>query len=408
MNFTILERNDFSPVHLEGVVVHNSDFQSNAKESMKDFFVERYGKENICSVGTIGYLRVKSTLKELGRAYEIDDQEINELTTVGLKELEKDDDGLPLNELCDKYPALKTFLDKYPHVASVFSKLQGAISHWGIHAGGILISDRPLIDQLPLRVDKKTGKLVSCWSEGLNGRELGEMGFLKLDLLAIETLDVIEDAINLINERHENANVNFDDIMEIMMDDKDKKALGRIEENENQGVFQFETPLALRVVRDMGGIRTFDDIAMLSTLMRPAALQNNYGAIFGKRRDGIDPITIPECVRKYMENEYGVPAFQESVYFFSMYMAGMDRVNSYSLMKKMYKNKLKTSEDIELWKNKFLTGCLPKIKHQEYDIEFENGEKRHYTEYDKLKCTDGIEHTVMEIVEKGLEIEKIS
>lgn len=408
MNFTLLERNDFSPVHLEGVVVHNSDFQSNAKESVKDFFVERYGKENICSVGTIGYLRIKSTLKELGRVYEIDDAEINELTTVGLKEFEKDDDGLPVNELCDKYPALKAFLEKYPHVAGVFGKLQGAISHWGIHAGGILISDRPLIDQLPLRVDKKTGKLVSCWSEGLNGRELGEMGFLKLDLLAIETLDVIEDAINLINSRHENANVNFDDIMEIMMDDKDKKALGRIEENENQGVFQFETPLALRVVKDMKGIRTFEDIAMLSTLMRPAALQNNYGAIFGKRRDGIEPITIPECVRKYMENEYGVPAFQESAYFFGMHMAGMDKVLSYKWMKALYKHRISSQDDMDYWHNKFVGGCVDKIKHQEYDVEFDNGEKRHCTEYDEMLCIDGKKHTVKEIIEKGLEIVEIN
>lgn len=401
-----IDRHGKDVIHEKGVIVHNSDFQSNAKDGIKDFFAREYGNENICSVGTIGYLKVKSTLKELGRVYGIDDKVINEITTKGMDGYEKEDDALSCDELCEKFPAIGRFLDAHPDIKDVFKKIQGTINNWGIHAGGILISDKPLTTQLPLRVDKKSGKLVSCWSEGLNGRELGEMGFLKLDLLAITTLDVIEDAINLINKRHDGANVSFDGIMDIMVKDQEPRVLDRIEHNENQGVFQFETPLALRVVKDMKGLQSFEDIAMLSTLMRPAALQNNYGAVFGRRKNGEEANNTPDCVRKYMEREFGVPAFQESVYFFSMYMAGMDRVNSYVLMKKLYKGKLKSLEDIHLWHDKFVYGCIPKIKHQEYDIEFENGEKRHYTEYDILKCTDGIERTVREIVEKGFEVEE--
>lgn len=382
----------------------DSDYESNAKESVKDFFAEQYGRDNICSVGTVGYLHVKSTLKELGRVYNIDDKIINELTTKGLEDFEAEDDGLPLDELCEKFPKLNEFLEKYPDVAKVFKKLQGTINCWGVHAGGILISDKPLIDQLPVRVNK--GKLASCWSEGLNGRELGEMGFLKLDLLAIETLDIIEDAINLIHDRHPEETRGFDEIMEIMINDEEPKVLDRIENGMNQGVFQFETPLALRVCKDMRGLRTFDDIAMLSTLMRPAALQNNYGEIFGRRRDGDEPIIVPDCVKQYMEKEYGVPAFQESVYHFCLHMAGFDKVNSYVLMKKMYKKKLTKVEDVKKWHDKFVYGCIPKIKHEEYDIEFENGEKMHFTEFDKLKCKDGEEHTVKEIVEHNIEIDE--
>ena len=405
-----IERHGKDVIHEKGVIVHNSDFQSNAKDGIKGFFAREYGNENICSVGTIGYLKVKSTLKELGRTFGIDDKVINEITTKGMDGYEKEDDSLTCDELCQKFPAIGVFLDAHPEMKSVFSKIQGTINNWGIHAGGILISDKPLTTQLPLRVDKKSGKLVSCWSEGLNGRELGEMGFLKLDLLAITTLDVIEDAINLINERHGDENgrkVTFDGIMDIMVKDQEPRVLDRIEHNENQGVFQFETPLALRVVKDMKGLQSFEDIAMLSTLMRPAALQNNYGSIFGKRKTGEEQNNTPDCVKKYMEREFGVPAFQESAYFFGMHMAGLSKVLSYKWMKALYKGKIHTKDDEKYWHDKFVYGCIPKIKHEEYDIEFENGEKRHYTEYDKLKCTDGIERTVKEIVEKGLEVEEI-
>ena len=397
-------KNEDEPIHLAGVVVHNSDFQSNAKEGIKDFFAEQYGKDNICSVGTVGYLHVKSTLKELGRVYGIDDKTINELTTKGLKDFEKDDDGLPLDEMCEKFPALKEFLEQYPQVANVFKKLQGTINCWGVHAGGILISDKPLIDQLPVRVNK--GKLASCWSEGLNGRELGEMGFLKLDLLAIETLDIIEDALKLIHSRHPEESKGFDDIMDIAVADGDLRILDRIGNGMNQGVFQFETPLALRVCSEMRGLRTFDDIASLSTLMRPAALQNKFPEKYGRRRDGEEEYFIPECMKPFIEKEYGMPIYQEGAYFFGMYMAGMDKVMAYRWMKVLYKNKVHGQKDIDFWHDKFVGGCLAKIKHEEYDIEFDDGTIRHFTEYDKLKCTDGQEHSVKEIVENNLEIEE--
>ena len=391
-------KNEDEPIHLAGVVVHNSDFQSNAKDGVKDYFVETYGAQNTCSIGTIGYLHIKSAIKELGRVYAIDDKEVNFLTTVGLKDLEAEDDELPLNELRQKFKALNEFLEKYPELGKAFSKLQGSINCWGVHAGGVLISDKPIIDQLPVRVNK--GKLVTVWCEGLNGRELGEMGFLKLDILAIQTLDIIEETIALINARHPNANLTFDSIPL-----NDKNALGRIERGNNQGVFQFETPLALRVCSQMRGIRNFDDIASLSTLMRPAALQNGFGEKYGNRREGDEQYFIPECMKPYIGNEFGLPIFQEGAYFFGLHMAGWDRVSAYKFMKLLYKGKMK-GDKIPEWHGKFIRGCLPKINHKEYDIEFENGEKKHFTEYDKLKCIDGQEHTVKEIVEKNLEIEE--
>lgn len=400
-------KNEDEPIHLAGVVVHNSDFQSNAKEGVKDFFAEHYGRDNICSVGTVGYLHVKSTLKELGRVYGIDDKIINEITTKGLEGFEAEDDGLPLDELCNKFPKLKAFLDEHPQLAGVFKKLQGTINCWGVHAGGILISDKPLTDQLPVRVNK--GKLASCWSEGLNGRELGEMGFLKLDLLAIETLDIIEDALELVNLSRFRVNlpkITFDEIMDIMIEKEPPEVLSRIDKGRNQGVFQFETPLALRVCSEMRGIRNFDDIASLSTLMRPAALQNKFPDKYGRRRDGEEDYFIPDCMKPFIEKEYGMPIFQEGAYFFGMYLAGMDKVLAYRWMKALYKNKIHGQKDIDYWHDKFVGGCLKKIKHEEYDIEFDNGETKHFTEFDKLKCIDGQEHTVKEIVEKNLEIDE--
>ncbi len=373
----------------------DNDFQSNAKDGVKDYFVETYGAQNTCSIGTIGYLHIRSAIKELGRVYAIDDKEVNLLTTVGLKDLESEDDELPLDELRQKFKALDEFLDKYPELGKAFSKLQGSINCWGVHAGGVLISDSPIINQLPVRVND--GKLVTTWCEGLNGRELGEMGFLKLDILAIETLDIIEEALNLINRRY-GTNLVFDDIpLEY------PNALKRIENGNNQGVFQFETPLALQVCQQMNGIHSFEDIASLSTLMRPAALQNGFGKKYGERRNNPSAFSIPDCMKPYIGKEFGLPIFQEGAYFFGIYMAGFDKVSAYKFMKLLYKGKMK-GDKVPEWHSKFINGCLPKIKHEEYDIELENGETKHFTEFDKVKCVDGKVHTIKEVVENNIEM----
>lgn len=335
------------------------DFESNAKESVKEYFAEKYGNECTCSIGTIGYLRTKSVLKELGRVHDVVPDIINQLTTVGLKNFEPSDEEMTLQELREKFPALNSFLEDNTVFCRDFSKLHGTINCWGVHAGGVLISDSPLIDVLPVRVND--GKLCSVWTEGLKSRELGQMGFIKLDILAIETLDVIEEAIQLINQRH-GTDIDFDSIPL-----NDERSLDRINNKENIGVFQFETPLSLRVAKNMGGIKRFDDLASLSTLMRPAALENKFDVKFGEYRygmehpeeEGVKKPYMPNFMKPYMEKEYGLPIYQEAAYFFAKHMAGFDNVSAFKFMKLLYKNKM--TKDIQPeWRKKFMEGCKNK------------------------------------------------
>ena len=374
----------------------DSDFSSGTKDSVKDYFADTYGKNNICSIGTVGFLHTKSALKELARVYDVPPEEINILTTEGLKDFEADDDELPLDELKIKFPALALFLRKHPEFEKSFSKLQGTINCWGVHAGGILISDKPLIDQLPVRVND--GKLATVWTEGLSGRELGQMGFIKLDILAIETLDIIEETIDLINSRY-GKGLKFEDIPW-----DEPNALARIEKGDNIGVFQFETPLALRVCEHMGGLHKFEDIASLSTLMRPAALENKFDVKFGNRKNGKEKYFIPHCMRQYMDKEYGLPIYQEAALYFALHLAKMDLPSGYTMMKLLYKGKM-TNEKIPYWREKFIDGSKNNMLHEEIEITLDNGEVRRYRKDEMVKCKDGVERTIEEVLTTGVEIE---
>ena len=341
-------------------------------------------------------MHTKSALKELARVYDVSPEEINELTTKGLKNFEPDDDELSLDELKKKFPALKSFLYKHSEFEKSFSKLQGTINCWGVHAGGILISDKPLINQLPVRMND--GKLATVWTEGLSGRELGQMGFIKLDILAIETLDIIEETINLINTRYNNE-LKFEDIPW-----DEPNCLARIEKGDNLGVFQFETPLALRVCKNMGGLHKFEDIASLSTLMRPAALENKFDVKFGNRKNGEETYFIPQCMKKYMEKEYGLPIYQEAALYFALHLASLSLPLSYSFMKKLYKGQLK-EKDVPEWEKKFINGCKSNMLHEEIEVTFDNNEVRRYKKDEMIKCKDGVERAIEDIIAQGVEIE---
>lgn len=388
-------KNIDTPVHEAGVVVHNCDFQSNVKEQVKDYFAESYGYNKVCSIGTIGYMRTKSVLKDLGRLYSIDADEINTLTTDFLRELSADDEELPLDELREKYPALDLFFKKYPLMVRDFEKIHGSINTWGKHAGGVLVSDTDLTKELPVRLND--GKLVSCWTEGTHSRELGMMGFIKMDILAIETLDLIEETIELINRRH-GVGITFDNIPK-----NELSSLRQLDNHDNFGVFQFDTDLTNRVVDQMGGILKFDDLVSLTALLRPSALQNKFPSKFGKIRTGEEKVEIPNCLKDALGSTNGLPIFQESAMQIAMALAGMDKVSAYGFMKLLYKGKM-TEDKVPFWKEKFMSGCKDKFIRSGIELTFEDGSKRTYGLDDVVVCTDGNSHTIGYVLENHLEI----
>lgn len=321
------------------------DFSSRMKEPVKDYLVNKYGYNHVCSIGNVGYMRVKGLLKNVGRVLGISDSEMNHLTTVGLKELSADDEKLDIEELCLKFPDLRAMLNRYPELGDIFNRLYGSINALGKHAAGMIISDLDLIDNLPVRLDD--GKLVSCWSEGIQGRELGMMGFVKMDFLNIETLDVIEEMISLVKDRH---GVTYD-FSNIPLDDRN--ALAQLNHHDNIGIFQFDTQLTHKVVDAMGGIFRFEDLAALSALLRPGALQNKFDVLFGDLRKDSSGVVIPDVLKPYFSETFGLPIFQEHAFFFARYFAKLSNVDSYNFMRTLYKAKM-VGDAVDFWRKKVI------------------------------------------------------
>lgn len=333
----------------------DSDMATIKKEMVKDHFADVYGRKCTASIGTCGLMKTKSVLKDLARLYGVPMEEINKVTAGEMFAYKDDDeDPMPLDALIKEFPGLAALLEKYPQMGKTFEKLRGSITNWGKHAGGVLITDFDLTEQLPVRLDSE-GKLVTCWQEGIAARELGMMGFIKFDILAIDQLNIIEDTLVLIKE-----NTGKDiKISDIPLDDY--KALHQMDEHDGVCIFQFDTDLSGRVIDHMKGIKKFEDLGALSTLMRPAALKNKFDSEFGKRRQNSKDVYVPDCLKAYLGDTYGLPIYQEHIMQAGMHLAGFDKNTAYKFMKLLYKGHM-TKDIVPEWREKFLKGSLPKVE----------------------------------------------
>ena len=325
------------------------DIDFSNRDKVKAYLIEKYGEKNTCTIGTVGRRQNRSVLINLGKIHDVPLDEVQEAS----KDLTPEEDDMELDELKEKMPGIARLFKKFPKMEGDFIKLRGTISNWGKHAGGVLVSNVELTDMLPVR--KVDDVIVTCWTEGIASRELGMMGFVKMDLLGVDAMNIVQDIIDMIRQTHPEFT---SDMNKLPLENYD--ALASAANCDLMGVFQFDSDVAIKVIKAMEGIKTFNDLVAVTALMRPAALQNKFPAKFGKRRTGEEQYYLPPCLEPYLGSSYGLPLFQEAAYHVATHLAGFDRVKAYKFMKLLYKGKM-TKDKVPEWQEKFTKGCQPKV-----------------------------------------------
>jgi DNA polymerase III alpha subunit len=226
-----------------------------ARNKIKDYAAERYGKNNVASVGTWQAYLLKQAIADAYTAYGLDELEGGSQHGAGIRnraiELTKllpDDvnemreggygackgrvreDGKPDRECGFKhkelkcpqcgsgdadtptiamimrdFPEIEKFIKENPEqhqrVMDTAIRLVGRLKHAGKHAGGIIISDRDLFGNVPMQLDRKTQQWVSIWTEG-RSTQLSKFGYLKWDMLGLKNLSYIKTCCEMIRENH--------------------------------------------------------------------------------------------------------------------------------------------------------------------------------------------------------------
>lgn len=334
------------------------DFEKRRRAEVLSYLIRTYGKDHVARIGTFAVSASKRTVKDVLRIYGAPVKLANQLT-----KLIPMDGAKPrsLNRLVQE-PEGQPFLDKWREVGDKAAEaletalaIEGLTVGESIHACGTLISNRPLIDLIPLRKDvKKSDKDdvtdVTQWE----AHDIESYGLLKLDILGLRNLDIVAEAIKNIQERRgETIDIDYglpdpDDLD----NPKVRKTYELLRAGKTAGVFQLEssgmTDLILRLSPD-----SFDDISALIALYRPGPMGANMHNLYADRKNGRERIDYSIFTDDRVEQEwiagtlgstYGTFVYQEQLMNLGTLFAGFDAVWRNKLRKATAK-KLKSMLD---------------------------------------------------------------
>ena len=291
------------------------DISSDELPLVEEWLKKRYGERSVCSVGNYTKFSIKNTIKDVARALAVDDdlKVINNITkTLNDKSEDVNEEWALAAKRFKKNSREYKWLEKHERdVLKWSSKLVGCIRNVGQHASGLVVVPGELYDHVPLLYHKK--KTLTAYVEGVEYRELPQVGVLKLDLLGLSTAAIINNTIKLIKERHDDFPYDQKTIFDI--DREDKNILDEFAKGNTDNCFQFESDGMKSLLQNIC-VSSFSDVVLCNALYRPGALGANMHNVAVENKFKGDDITyVHPKVKGIVEKTYGVPAFQEQVLF---------------------------------------------------------------------------------------------
>lgn len=174
----------------------DSDFQSDGRERIYEYLVEKYGEECVLFVGTSTSLGVKSAAKDVLRVYDVDYRLGNEFTKSLDASLSWEEN---LKILKVENPKMYKFYTEHKEVLDIVPHFINKIRQSGKHAGGMVILPKPVYNYIP--VNRVSDRLASAFPESGQEQVLDELGVVKFDILGVTALDVMKNTIDMIDEK---------------------------------------------------------------------------------------------------------------------------------------------------------------------------------------------------------------
>ncbi len=320
------------------------DFCAEGRDKVIEYVRKKYGGDsNVAQIITFGRMKAKAAIRDVGRVLDIPLAEVNNIAKLIPPAL-----GITLEEAREQTPELQALLDQRPDIKKLWdisTKLEGQCRHISTHAAGLVISDRPLTDYLPLA---KNGDAVVTQFEDV--AVVDHIGLLKADFLGLRKITVIVKAVELIKE----TTGKDIDIAKIPMDDK--KTYDLLSRGEVKGVFQVETSRGIRELLLKLKPDCFDDIKPLIALYRPGPLGSGMVDTFVECRHGRQqPTYLHPKLEPLLKETHGVILYQEQVMRIANRLADFTLNEADNLRKAMGKKK---PEVMAKFKGKFIDGSV--------------------------------------------------
>src|SRR6267143_5947034 len=318
------------------------DFCMNRRGEVIDYVTAKYGRENVAQIITFGTMAAKAAIKDVGRVMDMPYSDVDRIakmvpTTLNIKLDDALKESAALQEAYQKDPQVRQLLD-------TALKLEGLVRNSGVHAAGVVISPRPLIELVPLHKTKNDEIVTACDMVAIE-----KMVLLKMDFLGLTTLTILDDTLKLIAQK--GTSLKLDDIPL-----EDQETYAKVfHKGLTSGVFQFESS-GMRDVLRRYQPNSIEDLTALNALYRPGPIQGGMIDDFIDRKHGRKPIAydLPE-LKPLLEETYGVILYQEQVMQISNVVAGYSLGEADILRRAMGKKK---AEEMAAQRDRFIKGAL--------------------------------------------------
>ncbi|MBC7803113.1 MAG: error-prone DNA polymerase, partial [Candidatus Parcubacteria bacterium] len=278
------------------------DFEHEKREQVIQYIYRKYGRERAALAATVISYRVRSAVRDLGKALGLDLDEVNRLARSlswwdgkSVLESRAGEAGLDAQRLPVR------------HLLALVGDLVGFPRHLSQHVGGFIISSGPLAELVPVEHAAMVDRTVIQWDKD----DLESLGLLKVDVLALGMLTALQRALKL---------VGIGKLQDIPWDDRE--VYGMIQRADTIGVFQIESRAQMSMLPRLKP-NEFYDLVIQVAIVRPGPIQGDMVHPYLRRRDGREKEDYPnDEVKKVLSRTLGIPIFQEQVMQLAMVAAG--------------------------------------------------------------------------------------
>jgi len=337
------------------------DFDSRYRDEMIRYAAERYGRDHVAQIVTFSQIKARAAVRDaarvLGYPYIVGDKVAKAMPPLVMgrdtplkycfEQNEKYADGYKAAAQLREMAANES---EVAEVVEVARGLEGMRRQDGIHAAAVVITKDPLTTYLPIQRKPEAGKPIEeapvVTQYEMHGVE--DLGLLKMDFLGLRNLDVISDALDLI-ERVHGTQVDIDNVN---LDDKATYDL--LQQGRSVGVFQLESSPMRALMRSMAPTE-FEDIAALVALYRPGPMAANMHNDYADRKNGrAEAVPFHPDASEILGGTYGLCIYQEELMQLAQKFAGYSLAQADNLRKAMGK---KIRDLIKAERATFVDGC---------------------------------------------------
>jgi DNA polymerase-3 subunit alpha len=317
------------------------DFCQDRRGEVIDYVTKKYGHACVAQIITFGKLQARAAIRDVGRAMGIPYPEVDFIAKLIPEKL-----GITLQEAIETEPRMREMGDNDPKVGSLLQtalKLEGLTRHASIHAAGVIISDKPLVEHCPLYKGNEGETVVQF---DMNYAE--KIGLIKFDFLGLKTLTMISNAIKLIRKNRPAGK----DLTTEIISMSDSKIYELLSSGDTDGVFQFEGDGISDLIRKFKP-SSFEDITAINALYRPGPM-NMLDEYVARKHGKIKVSYLFPQLEEILNETYGIIVYQEQVQLIAAKLANYSLGEADILRRAMGKKK---PEEMAKQRERFLKGC---------------------------------------------------